>query len=199
MRIVLCRIGFHEVHPYLAVPTCFYLAAKVEEMKISVSTTLTMFEMVSKSHKIEPPRWSSEDVFCCENFILQAMDYSLLLQHPYRSLRHIITVLHFEEYMQSCVYVISRFLSQCSNIVNDCYFTALPLVFPPHLIAMTSVYMMCVFNGYDPRDVFERFGVDFQSISTICSLIRNFYDSGATLWPSSISDDILTISSSYQT
>ena len=82
--------------------------------------------------------------------------------------------------------------------MNDCYFTAIPLAYPPHLVAFMSVYMMCIFNGYDPGNVFEKMGVDVSSLGVICSAIRRFYDSGVTLWPSSISEDILAISAAFR-
>ena len=190
------RIGFYQVHPYLAVPTCFYLAGKIEEIGISVTRVLSFLESVCKSHKIVPLQWTVEDVLCCENCLLQTMDFCLLLHHPVRPLRHILSVLHCEEYLQTCLspfvaYLINR------NIINDCYFTTIPLLYPPHLIAATTIYMMCIYNSIDPQKVFEQMGIDMSMVKAICAHICSFYDSGEELWPGSISDTILSLSSQF--
>ena len=180
------KIGFYEVHPYLAVPTCFYLAGKIEEIGISVTRVLSFLESVCKSHKIAPLQWTVEEVLCCENCLLQTMDFCLLLHHPVRPLRHILSVLHCEEYLQTCL-----------NIINDCYFTTIPLLYPPHLIAATTIYMMCIYNSIDPQKVFEQMGIEMSMVKAICAHICGFYDSGEELWPGSISDTILSLSSQF--
>ena len=180
----------------MAVPTCFYLAGKIEEIGISALRVLSFLESVCKLHKIEPLQWTVEDVFCCENCLLQTMNFCLFLHHPFRPLRHMLSVLHCDEYLQTClssllVYVIYR------NILNDCYFTTIPLLYPPYLIAATTIYMMCIYNSIDPQKVFEQMGIEMQMVKAICSHICKFYDSGKELWPGSISDTILSLSSQF--
>ncbi|KAK8828197.1 hypothetical protein WA538_002710 [Blastocystis sp. DL] len=186
-RRLFSTTSFAEIHPYLAVPTCFYLAGKIEEMALPVSRALSLFEGVCKSHKIEPLTWTTEEVFSCESVLLYRMNYSLLLQHPYRPLRLILSTLHCEEYLQSCL-----------NIVNDCYYTSIPLLYPPHLIAFTSVYMICTYNSVDPKEAFETMGINMDSLKVICSKICAFYSMGADLWPPSMSDIILSLSTPVQ-
>ena len=83
------------------------------------------------------------------------------------------------------------------NIINDCYFTTIPLLYPPHLIAATTIYMMCIYNSIDPQKVFEQMGIEMSMVKAICAHICGFYDSGEELWPGSISDTILSLSSQF--
>ena len=97
------------MHPYLAVPTCYYLASKVEEVATNVNRVLSSFENVLKLHKIDPIKWTVDNVLGCENVILEKMNYSLLFFDPFRSLRHLLSLLHLEECIQTCTYACSAY------------------------------------------------------------------------------------------
>lgn len=101
-----CRVHFTDVHPYLAVPTCYYLASKVEEVAANVLRVLSSFEGVLKLHKIDPIKWTIDDVLSCENLILLKLDYCLLFFDPFRYLRHFLSLCHLEDCLQACTLLV---------------------------------------------------------------------------------------------
>ena len=107
-RLVHClsRVHFTDVHPYLAVPTCYYLASKVEEVATNVPRVLSSFEGVLKLHKIDPIKWTVDDVLSCESTILSKLDYCLLFFDPFRCLRHFLSLCHLEDCLQACTLLV---------------------------------------------------------------------------------------------
>lgn len=190
------RVRFNQVHPYLAVPTTFYLASKVEETITSCSRILSYFETVCRNHKIEPVKWEVEDVLKCENVILDELQYSLLVYHPFRPLRHFLSLFHLEEYLQSCTYFSIRSVTH-SNIINDSFYTTIPLLIPPHMIALTAIYMVCIYGNIDPSKAFSVMNVDMDSIQSVCSKMCMFYESSPEFWPSTLTDLIITLSQQF--
>jgi cyclin C len=64
------------------------------------------------------------------------MNSQLIVHHPYRSLTDI----------QNQFSLNSEEISLAWSIVNDHYFTDLPLLHPPHVIAITAVFFAIVFK-----------------------------------------------------
>lgn len=199
MRVVVPfhrRLHFNQVHPYLAVPTCFYLASKVEEIMLSASRVQSFFVAVCKNHSMEPLQWTVEDMLKCENVILDQLDYNLLVFQPSRPLRHLLSLFHLEDFIQSCTCASSAFLTP-SSLINDSLFTTIPLLYPPYMVALTAIYMMCIFNSINPEETFLRMHVDMATIHKICSQLCQFYELGVDFWPKSITDSIIVLSQQF--
>ena len=58
--------------------------------------------------------------------------------------------------------------------------------------------MICTYNNVDPKEAFEAMGIDMSDLKVICSKICAFYSVGAELWPPSIGDIILSLSTPVQ-
>lgn len=118
-------------------------------MALPVSRALSLFEGVCKSHKIEPLTWTTEEVFSCESVLLYRMNYSLLLQHPYRPLRLILSTLHCEEYLQSCLYLLPT-----SHFLEILSMTATTHRFPSSTLLISSLSLLCIW--YAPTTVWTQ-------------------------------------------
>lgn len=84
------------------------------------------------------------------------------------------------------------------NIINDCYYTNIPLLVPPHLIALSSVYMICIYSNVDPTESFSKMCVDMNTIHSVCAQMCAFYESTNDFWPSSLTDILITLSQQFQ-
>lgn len=67
----------------------------------------------------------------CEFFLISEMNSYLIVHHPYRTLQDLGPQLQLtpEE------------TSQSWNVINDSYLTDLPLLHPPHIIALTAIFL----------------------------------------------------------
>ena len=168
----------------------------MEETITSCGRVLSYFDAVCRNHKIEPVKWEVEDILKCENVILDELHYSLLVHQPFRPLRHFLSLFHLEEYLQSCTYYIHLLLT-FSNIINDSFYTTIPLLIPPHIIALTAIYMVCIYGNIDPSSAFSAMNVDMDSIQSVCSKMCMFYESSPEFWPLSLTDIIITLSQQF--
>lgn len=67
----------------------------------------------------------------CEFTLISEMNSQLIIHHPYRSLSELQSSfsLNQEEY------------SLAWSVINDHYLTDLPLLYPPHVIAITAIFL----------------------------------------------------------
>lgn len=83
MRRVYTRKSMTEYDPRLVAPTCLYLASKAEES--TVQARLLVF-YIRKIYLDERYRYEIKDILEMEMKILEALDYYLVVFHPYRAL-----------------------------------------------------------------------------------------------------------------
>ncbi|BBH10002.1 Cyclin-C1-2 [Prunus dulcis] len=147
MRRVYTRKSMSEYDPRLVAPTCLYLASKAEES--TVQAKLLVF-YIRKIYSDEKYRYEIKDILEMEMKILEALNYYLVVYHPYRS------------------------LSQ--GVVNDTYKMDLALVHPPHLIALACIYIASVLKEKDTTAWFEELRVDMNVVKNISMEILDFYE-----------------------
>lgn len=67
----------------------------------------------------------------CEFFLISEMDSQLIIHHPYRTLHE----------LQGTLSMAQDDVSLAWSIINDHYLTDLPLLFPPHVVAVTAIFL----------------------------------------------------------
>lgn len=67
----------------------------------------------------------------CEFYLISEMNSQLIIHHPYRTLTD----------LQSSLSMAQEDVSLAWSIINDHYLTDLPLLFPPHVIAATAIFL----------------------------------------------------------
>lgn len=70
----------------------------------------------------------------CEFQLISEMNSQLIVHHPYRDLTELQTTLGLSQEEVSLAW----------SIVNDHYYTDLPLIHPPHVIAVTAAFLAVV-------------------------------------------------------
>ncbi|XP_074597825.1 cyclin C isoform X2 [Brevipalpus obovatus] len=176
------RNSFKCVDPLLMAPTCCLLASKVEEFGGVTNTRLiTGVQTIVKtkySHTFpqEFP-YRINHVLECEFFLLELMDCCLILYHPYRPLlRYVQDLKEIKELKEFSRDSKDELLSTAWNVVNDTYRSDIPLLYPPHLIAIACLHMGCVICGKDYKQWFAELNVDLDKVLDITRQILNLYE-----------------------
>ncbi|GAB4830287.1 Cyclin-C1-2 [Ancistrocladus abbreviatus] len=165
MRRVYTRKSMTEYDPRLVAPTCLYLAAKAEES--TVQTRMLVFCM-RKLYTDDKHRYETKDILEMEMKILEALDYYLVVFHPYRSLMQLL---------QDAGMGDRDSIHFTWGLVNDTYKMDLILIHPPHLIALACIHIASVYNDKDTVAWFEELRVDMNVVKNISMEILDFYDS----------------------
>lgn len=71
-----------------------------------------------------------------EFLLISEMSCHLIIHHPYRTLLELQTPLSLS----------SEELSLAWSIINDHYLTDIPLLYPPHVVAVTAIFLALVFG-----------------------------------------------------
>ncbi|KAK1295182.1 Cyclin-C1-1 [Acorus calamus] len=165
-RRVYARKSMTEYDPRLVAPTCLYLAAKAEES--TIQARLLVF-FIKKIYVDEKYRFEIKDILEMEMKLLEALDYYLVVFHPYRPLIQLLQDAGMAD------------LTHISwSLVNDSYRMDLILVHPPYMIALACINIASVLKEKNATAWFEELRVDMNAVKNISIEILDFYDTYRT-------------------
>ncbi|KAH9810498.1 RNA polymerase II holoenzyme cyclin-like subunit [Teratosphaeria destructans] len=124
------RVEIRKTNPYLIMATACYLACKMEETPQHIR--LMLGEAARQWPELNVAETSK--IGECEFAMISTLQSRLICHHPYRSLQELqgIFGLGTEE-------------SQLAHsIINDSFNTDLPLIHPPHIIAIAAIFLAVV-------------------------------------------------------
>ncbi|KAI6248840.1 RNA polymerase II holoenzyme cyclin-like subunit [Erysiphe necator] len=135
IRRFYTKVEIRNTNPYLVIATALYLACKMEEcphhIRLVVSESRTLW-----------PEYCSNDISKlgeCEFFLISVMSSQMIVHHPYRSLTAIQTHLSLTQDESALAW----------SIINDHYMTDLPLLYPPHTIALMAILLALVLRPHN--------------------------------------------------
>lgn len=129
------------IDPLLMAPTCIFLASKVEEFGvISNSRLINICQTVVKNKfnfaYAQDFPYRISHILECEFYLLELMDCCLIIYHPYRPLISYIADIKEMRDLKDNKDSKDELLNTAWSVVNDTYRTDIPLLYPPHLIAI---------------------------------------------------------------
>ncbi|KAI8089617.1 CDK8 kinase-activating protein cyclin C [Halteromyces radiatus] len=124
--------------PLLVLVTCVYLATKIEECPVHIKVVTQEAKQAFQVDFGGFP-YDSSKVAEFEFYLLEELEFYLIVWHPYRSLTHICQELGMKE----------QGLQFAWFIVNDSFRTDVCLLHPPHMIALAALYLTIVLNHAD--------------------------------------------------
>ncbi|KAJ5397978.1 RNA polymerase II holoenzyme cyclin-like subunit [Penicillium cosmopolitanum] len=130
-----------QTNPYLVLTTAFYLACKMEECPQHIRF------VVGEARGLWP-EFITPDVAKlgeCEFALMSEMNSQLIIHHPYRTLSELQTELSLG----------SGEIALAWSVINDHYLTDLPLLNPPHIIAVMAIVVAVVFKPSHPGGAFS--------------------------------------------
>lgn len=124
------RVEMRRTNPYLIMATATYLACKMEE------TPQHIRFMLGEAARQWPELGVTETskIGECEFAMISTLQSQLICFHPYRSLTE----------LQGIFGLTTEESNLAHSIINDCYNTDLPLLYPPHVIAITAIFLAVV-------------------------------------------------------
>jgi len=102
----------------------------------------------------------------------------LILYHPYRPLVQFIQDLkELKDTKDHTSKDKDELQNQAWNFINDTYRTDIPLLYPPHLVAIAAMQLACVVAGKDNfRQWFAELNVDLDKVLEITQQILRLYE-----------------------
>ncbi|KAI0154468.1 cyclin-C [Xylariaceae sp. FL1272] len=133
------KVEIRRTNPYLVITTALYLACKMEEAPQHIRL------VVSESRSLWPVDFLSVDIARlgeCEFWMISEMSSQLIIHQPYN------TITRLRDEMS--IALSNDEASLTTWIINDHYMTDLPLLYPPHIIAMTAILFALVMRPNPP-------------------------------------------------
>ncbi|PKU84674.1 Cyclin-C1-1 [Dendrobium catenatum] len=161
-RRVYTRKSLTEYDPRLVTTTCLYLASKAEESTVQARLLVFYIKKICTDEKY---RCEIKDILEMEMKLLEALDYYLVVFHPYRPLLQLLQDAGMTD------------LTHISwGLVNDTYKMDLILIHPPYMIALACIYIASVLKDKETTAWFEELRVDMNVVKNIAIEILDFYD-----------------------
>ncbi|KAL1919666.1 uncharacterized protein VTP21DRAFT_1597 [Calcarisporiella thermophila] len=165
---------FCRTDPYLVLTTCVYLACKIEECPLHIKTVVA--EMRALMQEYGGFNYDSAKVAEFEFYLLEELEFHLIVWHPYRTLLSIAKELGMRDLG----------IQHAWFIINDSYRTDVCLLYPPHMIALAAIFMTCVLDhggeylgeskGRDMKQWFADLNVEVEEIMEITQEILTLYE-----------------------
>lgn len=159
------------IDPLLLAPTCIFLASKVEEYGVLSNSRLIQMCITLCKNKYNFA-WNMDfpykigHVLECEFYLLEMMDCCLILYHPYRPLTQYVQDWQHKDIILPIAW----------HIINDSFRTDIPLLYPPHQIAIACLHMACVVAKQDDyKNWFAELNTDFDKILEITRQLQDLY------------------------
>ena len=174
------KTSFTEFDPILMVPTAVYLAAKVEEHHVRVMDVISAYKKLAMGQgaprkalatgggRSRVPGLLARHVLEAEKVLLQRLDFDLVVFHPYGPLEALMADMG-ERVQQSCLQI-------AWTVVNDSYHTDVCLLFPPFMIALSAIYISCVYVEYDIKQWLNKLHVNEDEVRKVNVEIIRLYD-----------------------
>ena len=123
-------VDVRKTNPYLLMATALYLACKMEETPLHIRLMLSE----ASRHWTELGVSETARLGECEFALISTLRSRLILHHPYRALGELQGVFGLGVEEQALAH----------SIINDSYATDLALLYPPHIIAITAIFLAVV-------------------------------------------------------
>ncbi|SLM40250.1 rna polymerase ii holoenzyme cyclin-like subunit [Lasallia pustulata] len=130
IRRFYTKVEIRRTNPYLVMATALYLACKMEECPQHIRVVVSEARSIWSEFIVSDISKLGE----CEFFMISEMNSQLIVHHPYRSLVE----------LQSTLNMAQEEVSLAWSIINDHYLTDLPLLYPPHVVAVTAIFLAMV-------------------------------------------------------
>ncbi|GAB7350747.1 hypothetical protein MBLNU459_g1298t1 [Dothideomycetes sp. NU459] len=130
VRRFYTKVEIRRTNPYLLMTTAVYLACKMEESPVHI-------RLVLAEAARQWPELGVSDISKigeCEFHLINTLSARLILHHPYRSLSELSPLFSMT----------TEETALAHSIINDHYNTDLPLLYPPHIIAVTAIFLSIV-------------------------------------------------------
>ncbi|KAI5806725.1 C-type cyclin [Peziza echinospora] len=167
LRRFYTRVQIRDTNPYLVLATCVYLACKMEECPQHIRV------VTSEARTFWPDFISGEisKIAECEFYLISEMNSYLIVHHPYRTLQDLTPVIGLtpEEGISSW------------SVINDSYLTDLPMLYPPHIIALTAIFLSAVLKSTHSGQV----NLHGAAVSSVPAAVAAVVASGGTTGGSS--------------
>ncbi|CAG8484651.1 11959_t:CDS:2 [Ambispora gerdemannii] len=184
---------YRHTDPNLVAATCMYLACKMEESPHHIKNVISEMRNEMRNIAVNCKKTAStianeQSTFSYDNqkvaemefYLLEELDFNLIVFHPYRTLTTLAQELGQKH----------EAIRDAWTIVNDSYKTDLCLSHPPHMIAIAALYIPIAIKlgefGFSGKlkKWFYSLNVDMEEIAVIVQEILSLYE----LW-STYSDD----------
>lgn len=125
-----------RTNPYLILATAAYLACKMEEAPQHIRVLL------NEAARVWPELGAqdSSKIGECEFALISTLSSRLILHHPYRALSE----------LQGTLGLSPEESGLAHSIINDSYNTDLALLYPPHVVAITAIFLAVVLRPAHP-------------------------------------------------
>lgn len=162
--------SFRGSEPLLVLTTCIYVATKIEEYPLHIKNVVDEAKNVVADSRLF--KFDCANVAEFEFYLMEEMDFYLIVHHSYRTLIKLMTDLKLP---------ISS-IQQAWWVTNDIYRTDIPLLYPPHIIAITIIFLVSVLisdaNKYKDKikDWFIDLNVEMTEVVELAQEIMNYYE-----------------------
>ncbi|GAA94816.1 hypothetical protein E5Q_01470 [Mixia osmundae IAM 14324] len=143
LRRFYLKNSYLETDPCLVAATCLYVATKAEETPVHIKAIVAEGRATCTECGMPPFSSDTTKVAEMEFYLLEELEFHLIVYHPYQSLVKLCgrDPSESEEKEADCIDLEESHFQMAWYIINDTYRSDLCLLYPPYIIAVAAIYL----------------------------------------------------------
>ncbi|GAQ90210.1 Cyclin family protein [Klebsormidium nitens] len=172
MRRMYVSKSLCEYDPRLVAPACLYLASKAEESVAQAKLLVFYAKKLKPGPENGAYQLEVKDLLDMELRVLEALDFRLVVYHPYRAAVQYLNDAKLTDVMQTTW-----------SLLNDVYRTDLPLLHPPHVVALGCIHLAAFLKDRDAKPWLEDLKADMHAVRAVQMELLDHYEQYANIDP----------------
>ncbi len=159
------RHSLKDHDPRLIAPVSLYLAAKTEEHTLQAKIVVAQMAALYAADHQYP--YSVNHIYDYEFKIIAALDFDLIIFHPYRPLMQYAADAN-----------LSDLLATAWPILNDSFRSDICLLYPPYVIAIACMFMAGTLHDRDMHEWIASLKIETQDVVDAVQVLTAMYNAG---------------------
>ncbi|OQR94921.1 cyclin-C [Achlya hypogyna] len=165
--------SFCDFDPRLVCGTSLFISSKIEECQARLSDITTTLHELTTAYAEERENlfeFTEKDIIECEFFLIEAMQYDMIMHHPFPTLTKLYDEFEAEFPMDE------HSFKMAWDLCLFTYRTHLIMLHPPFMIAHAVIFLTLMEASYNAYDMLDRCNINAEMVVEIATEVQKSID-----------------------
>ncbi|KDO26324.1 hypothetical protein SPRG_08397 [Saprolegnia parasitica CBS 223.65] len=161
--------SFCDFDPRLVCGTALFISSKIEECQARLSDITTSLHELTTPYTEDREaffEFTEKDIIECEFFVIEAMQYDMIMHHPFPTLIKLYDEFEVEFPMDE------HSFKMAWDLTLYTYRTHLIMLHPPFMIAHAVLFLTLVDAAYDGHDMLDKCNINHDMVVEIATELQ---------------------------
>ncbi|OQR82002.1 cyclin-C [Thraustotheca clavata] len=161
--------SFSDFDPRLVLGTTLFMASKIEENQARLTDVTTSLQELTSKYTEDRENmfhFTEKDIIECEFFVIEAIQYDMIMHHPFPSLIKL-----YEEFEKEFDLDEHNF-KMAWDLCLYTYRTHIIMLYPPFMVAYAAMFLTLMEASYDAHEMLNKCNINADMVLQIASELQ---------------------------